>query len=117
MDSDAAGRVNHFVLLVTNFFQPVGCVAVELFLNGDMTHRGGRRCAVPVLLAWSERDHITWTDLFDGATPALCPSATGRDEEILAERMRMPRSTRTRLKGNECASSARGVGRVEERIN
>src|SRR6266567_1663763 len=80
------------VLLVTDLFHPVDNLPVELFLNGDVRHSRGRRRAVPVLLARRNPDHVPWTDLFDGAAPALRAAAASRDEESLTERMRMPGS-------------------------
>jgi hypothetical protein len=33
-------------------------------LNGDMSHRGRRRSAVPMLLAGRKPDHIAWPDFY-----------------------------------------------------
>jgi hypothetical protein len=38
------------VLLITDLFHPVRALAVQLFHNGDVRHRGRRRRAVPMLL-------------------------------------------------------------------
>jgi hypothetical protein len=51
------------VLLLTDLFHPVNDLAVELFLNGDVRHSGGRRRTVPVFLAGLKPDHITGPDL------------------------------------------------------
>ena len=45
------------VLRVRDVLHPVDRLAVERLLNGDMGHRGGRRRAVPVLLAGAKRPH------------------------------------------------------------
>jgi hypothetical protein len=87
-------------LLGGDVLHPVDYLAVFLLLNGDVRHAGGRRRAMPVLLAGREPDYLTRTDLFDRAAFALSPAAAGRYDERLAERMRVPCSPRTRLKRN-----------------
>ncbi len=37
------------VLLVAHLLQPVRAFAVEMLINGDVRHRGGRRGTMPVL--------------------------------------------------------------------
>src|SRR3954471_9134383 len=37
------------ILLVADFFHPLDRLAVEFFLDGDVRHRSGGGCAVPVL--------------------------------------------------------------------
>ena len=85
-------------MFVADLFHPVDNFTVELFLNGDVRHGDGRRSSMPVLLAGREPNHVTGMDFLDRASPALCPAAAGRDNESLAERMRMPCRPRTRLK-------------------
>jgi hypothetical protein len=70
-----------------------------------------------VLLAGREPNDIAGVDLFDRATPSLRASAAGRDDEGLAERMGVPCCARAGLEGDVCANRARGLRRVEERID
>src|SRR6266446_1301013 len=53
------------VLFVADFLLPFDDLAVELFLDGDMGHRGGRGRAVPMLLARRARDNITRSNDLD----------------------------------------------------
>ena len=59
------------VLLVADLFHPVDSLPVELFLNGDMSHGGGRHGTMPMLLTRREPDHITWPNFFNRAIPTL----------------------------------------------
>jgi hypothetical protein len=68
------------VLLVSDLFHPFNHLAVEIFLDGDMRHGGGRTRAVPMLLARRKPDHITGMYLFDRTTVALRPPAAGCDD-------------------------------------
>ena len=77
-------------MLVADLFHPVDGLAVELFLNGDMRHRRGRRGAMPVLLTRRKPDHITRPDFLDRPAPALHPAAARRDDQRLAQRVRVP---------------------------
>ena len=79
------------VLFVGDVFQPVSGLAVELLLNGDMGHRRGWRGPVPVLLAGRNPDHIARPDFLDRTAPTLYPAAAGRDDQVLAERVCVPR--------------------------
>ena len=40
------------ISLVDDMFQPVGGLAIKLFLNSDVGHSSGRRGTVPMLFAW-----------------------------------------------------------------
>src|SRR5438552_2603137 len=83
------------VLFVTDLLQPVNCLSVEMFLNGDVRHGRGRRGAVPMLLTWRKPDHVTGPDFFDGTFPTLhAPAASGYDQG-LTQRMRVPRRSGT----------------------
>src|SRR5207253_10940740 len=53
------------ILFVADLFHPVDQLAVQRFLNGDMSHRGHRRSAVPMLLARRKPDHIAWPNFLD----------------------------------------------------
>src|SRR6266508_2730901 len=86
------------ILLVADVLHPVDRLAVESFLNGDMGHGRGGRGAVPVLFAGLEPDHVTRPDLLDRTTLALHPAAAERNDEDLAERVRVPCGARGGLK-------------------
>src|SRR5579864_4864800 len=105
------------ILLVGDLLQPLDDLAVELFLDGDVGHRRGRRRPVPVLLAGREPDHVAGPDLLDRSAFALGPAAARGDDEGLAERMRVPCGPRARLDGEAGALNARRLGRLEERID
>src|SRR5882762_2279282 len=85
------------VLLVGDLVHPVDNPAVELFLDRDMRHRRGRRCAMPMLFARRAPDDIAGTDNLDRPAPALHEAAAGRDDERLTERMRVPITARAWL--------------------
>src|SRR6185369_2353071 len=53
------------VVVVAHLLHPLDRLAVELLLDGDVSHRGRRRRAVPVLLAARDPDHVARTDLLD----------------------------------------------------
>lgn len=54
------------VLLVADLLHPIHGLAVELFLDGDMSHRSRRGRAVPVLLAGREPDDVARANLLNG---------------------------------------------------
>jgi len=105
------------ILLVGDRLQPVHGLAVELFLNGDVRHRRGRRGTVPVLLAGRYPDYVAWTDFLNWSALALNASAAGGDDKRLAQRMGVPGRARTRLEGDVRADDARRIGRVEQRVD
>jgi hypothetical protein len=80
-------------------------------------HCSRRRCAVPVLFTRREPDYVTWPDLLDRPTVALCPAAARRDDERLTEWVRMPCRPRTRLKCDAGSRNERRVRRLEQRID
>src|SRR5689334_4305173 len=82
-----------------------------------MRHRGGGRGAMPVLFAWREPNHITGTDFLDGAAFTLRPSGTGRDNQRLAERMRMPGRARAGRKSDTGTAAARGLSCLKQRVD
>src|SRR6476646_8468667 len=88
------------VLLVTHMLHPVHHLAVFLFLNGDVRHGRRRRSAMPVLLARRKPDHVTGPNFLYRPAPPLRAAAARSDDESLTQRMRMPCSPRSRLKGN-----------------
>ncbi len=73
--------------------------------------------AVPVLLARREPDHVAGADFLDRAAFALHPAAAGGDDQDLAERMRVPRGAGAGLEGDRLPAAARGVGRLEQRVD
>ena len=80
------GTESGLILLVADLFHPIGGLAVELFLDGDVRHGRGWRSAVPMFLTRREPDHVTRADFFDRATPALHAAAAGRHDQGLAQR-------------------------------
>src|SRR6185437_11531805 len=82
-----------------------------------MGHRGGRRGAVPVLLARREPDHVTRPDFLDRAALALHPAEARGDDQGLAERMRMPGGPRTGLEEDDGAPDPGRIGRLEQRVD
>src|SRR5437868_7660043 len=73
------------VLLVADLLHPVHDLAVEVFLNGDVRHRGGCRGAVPMLLTGWNPDHVTRPNLLDRPSPALRAASAGRHDQGLAQ--------------------------------
>ena len=63
-----------------------------------MRYRGGRRSAVPVLLAPRERDHVARPDLLDRPARALHAPAARRHHQRLAKRVSTPSGAGARLK-------------------
>ena len=49
--------------------QPVDVLAVDVFLQCDVAHRGIRRSTVPVFLAGLEEDDIAFVDYLDRTAP------------------------------------------------
>ena len=79
-----------FVLFLADLLHPVDRFAVERLLNGDMSHRSGRRSAVPMLFTRHKPDHIARPDFLDRAAPTLNPPKAGREDQRLTEWMCMP---------------------------
>ena len=105
------------VLLIRDLFHPLNHFPVQRLLNSDVSHRGRRRSAVPMLLVRRKPDHIARPNFLDWSALSLCPSEAGGDDQRLTEWMRVPGGTRTRLEGNACATHTRRFGRVEQRID
>src|SRR5256885_17210740 len=84
LDSPRPARPGlHVVLIVGDLLQPVDCLAVECFLNGDVRHCRGWRGAMPVLLVRWEPDDVSRPDLLDRATLALpAAEAVGADKGL-----------------------------------
>src|SRR5271156_461250 len=105
------------VLFVADLLHPVDRLAVELFQNGNMRHRGGRRGAVPMLLAGRTPDYVAGPDFLFRFAPTLRPAASGGDDQRLPERMGMPRRARAGFERYQCAISTGRIGRVEQRFD
>src|SRR5438105_10791165 len=105
------------VLLVADFFHPLNWFAVERLLNGDMSHGGCRRRAMPMFLARRKPDDIAWPDFLDRSALALRPADAGRDDQCLTEWMCMPGGAGTRLKRDACATNTCRFGCLEQRVN
>src|SRR5690606_18759620 len=88
------------ILFVVDLLHPVRSRSVQVFLNRDMRHGCGRRRTVPVLFAGREPDDISRPKLLDRPAPTLCPTAAGRYDESLAERVAVPCRPRARLERN-----------------
>ena len=74
------------VLFVADLFHPVNGLAVKLFLNGNVRHGSGWRRAVPVLFARRKPNHVAGMNFLGWAAFALHPTATGGDQQGLAQR-------------------------------
>jgi hypothetical protein len=104
------------VLFVSDLLHPVDRL-VELFLDGDVRHRRRGRCPMPMLLSGRTRDYVTRPDFLDGPAPALYPAAVGRHDQRLAERMRVPRGTRTRLERDAGNKNTLWIACIKQRID
>src|ERR1035438_4649751 len=111
------GPKSAVVLFVAAVFHPVGGLAVELLLNGDMAHRRGWRRAMPMLLSGRNPDDVTRPDFLDRPAPTLSPATAGRHDQGLTERVCMPRGPCARLECDAGAESACGSGRIEQRVD
>src|SRR5580698_2308779 len=78
------------VLLVGHRLHPFDVLAVECLLHGDMDHDGIRACAVPMLFAGRNPDHVAGTNFTSFVAPHLNAAETGNHRESLAKRMGMP---------------------------
>ena len=93
------------VLFVGDLVHPVG----RRLVYGDMGHGGGRRGAVPVLLAGRDQDDVAGTNLLDRSALPLNATRAGRDDKNLALRMGVPRSPSAGLESDD--SPIRPCGR------
>src|SRR5881396_856615 len=105
------------VLLVGDFLHPVDDLAVELFLDGDVGHGGGRRGAMPMLLAWRARDNITRSNDLDRPAPALHIAAAGSDDQGLAQRVGVPCAAGAWLERYVGTARTRWCRRLEKRVD
>src|SRR5918993_1266025 len=82
-----------------------------------MGHCRGGRGAMPVLLARREPDHLSGADLLDGPTLTLNQTVAGRDDQGLAQRMRVPRGAGAELEGHARAADAGRIAGLEQGID
>jgi hypothetical protein len=101
------------ILFISNVLHPFDNFAVQRLLNSDMSHRGRRRGAVPVLFTRRKPNDITWPDFLDRAAPTLNPANAGRDDQRLTERMCMPGGAGTRLERDARATNTCRFRRFE----
>ena len=85
------------ILFIADFLHPINHVTVELFLNGYVCHCCCCRCPVPMFFSRWKPDHIAWANFLYRATPVLCQASARRDNQLLTQRMSMPRGSRPRL--------------------
>src|SRR5947209_14979167 len=69
------------VLIVADVFHPIDVLAADRFLNCDMRHGGGGRCAVPVLFASREPHDVAGPNFFNRPALRLHPTESRRDHE------------------------------------
>jgi hypothetical protein len=115
-----AGRFeaqSKLVLFVTDVLHPIHDLAVQTFLDCDMSHGCGGCCPMPVLFARRKPDHVSGAYFLSCAAFPLDPSTAGRDNQRLPEGMRMPGGTRRRFKGDAGAGNKRRVRCLKERVN
>src|SRR5438067_1924594 len=105
------------VLFVADLLHPVNRLAVESLLNGDVCHGGDRCGPMPVLLPWREPNHIPRTNVFNRASPALCPTTASRHNQSLAQRVGVPCGSSTWLERDTGPDRACRVGSLEEGVN
>src|ERR1051326_7642781 len=109
--------MSDLVLLVTDVFHPVHHLTVFLFLDSDVRHGRGGCSAVPVLLAGREPNHVTGSDFFNRPSPALRATAACRDDQSLAQRMRVPGGPRSRFKSYAGALNKCRIRRLKKRVD
>ena len=82
-----------------------------------MTHAHDRAGAVPVFCPWRDPYNIPRADLLNRAIPLLNPADSCGDNQGLSQWMRMPGSTRTRLKRDDSAADPSWSCGLEAGIN
>jgi len=96
-------------LLVGYVLHPFNSLAIQLFRNRDVRHRGRWRRAVPMLFTRRDPHDIARADLVSWPAPSLNRSDARDDDQRLAERVRVPRRACTGSKvtvaPGECSPS------------
>src|SRR6266566_3705926 len=105
------------VLFVADLFHPVGGLAVETFLNGDVRHGRGCRGAVPMFLPRREPDHVTRPHFLDRPPPALDPAAACRHDQGLAQRVAVPCGASAGLERDTGPDHPCWIGCLEQGVN
>src|SRR2546430_11924030 len=80
------GSKSTLVLLIADVFHPVDNFSIELFLNGDVGHGGGRRSSVPMFFAGRKPDAIAGANPLDRPAFPPGPAPAGDDPERLGRR-------------------------------
>ncbi len=105
------------VFLIRHLFHPHHGYAIQRFLNSDVSHRGGGRCAVPVLMPWRAPNDVTCADLHNRFAFTLGPTTTSGDNEGLAQGMGVPCGAGTWLKRDTGYRNPCRFWREIQRIN
>src|SRR3954469_8753463 len=84
----AEHQESSLILLFGYLLHPLDSLPIKRLGNRDMRHARGRRCAVPMLLAWWNPDHIARPDFVFRTTFRLNPPVPSRNDQSLTERMR-----------------------------
>src|SRR5215469_1893456 len=82
-----------------------------------MRHGCSWRRAMPVLHARRNPDYVALANLLNRPSPLLNPPCAVRDNQDLAERVRMPGAPRFGLKRHPPAACARGIVSDKELLN
>src|SRR4029077_15929451 len=85
--SSASPRDLGVVLLVRDVLEPGDVLAVEMFLQRDVHHRGVGTGAVPVLFSGRDPHGVAGADFPHWAAPQGHPPDAGDDVQGLADRM------------------------------
>ncbi len=68
-------------------------------------------------LAGMVPDHVARANLFFRTTLALHPAAAGRDDQRLAQRMRVPGGASAGLEGYDRTADTRGIAASQRRVD
>src|SRR5260370_24582298 len=71
---------------------------------------------MPMFLPRCEPDHITWSNVFDGTTPALDPTTGSRHDQGLAQRMAVPCGPSAGLEGDTGTTHACWIGGLKQGV-
>ena len=69
-----------------------------------MAHANHGACAVPMFHARRNPDDVAGPDVLNGAVPFLHKADASRDDQGLAERVRVPGGASARREGHGCAA-------------
>ena len=101
------------VLLVGYLFHPSNVLSVANVGKGNVAHRGGRSCPVPMLHIWRTPDDVPGFYLVLFAAFLIHPSGARSDDERLPGRMRMPSGARAWQKRHKCSCLRKILVRAE----